>query len=42
LLSVENLDAFYGPVQILHDINLAVDAVRSLRWWVPMPPGRAR
>jgi branched-chain amino acid transport system ATP-binding protein len=26
LLSVENLDAFYGPVQILHDINLAVDA----------------
>ena len=26
MLSVENLDAFYGPVQILHDINLAVDA----------------
>jgi len=26
LLSVESLDAFYGPVQILHDINLAVDA----------------
>ena len=25
MLSVENLDAFYGPVQILHDINLAVD-----------------
>jgi branched-chain amino acid transport system ATP-binding protein len=24
LLSVEKLDAFYGPVQILHDINLAV------------------
>jgi branched-chain amino acid transport system ATP-binding protein len=25
LLRVENLAAFYGPVQILHDINLAVD-----------------
>ena len=25
LLEVENLDAFYGPVQVLHDINLAVD-----------------
>ena len=24
MLSVEKLDAFYGPVQILHDINLAV------------------
>jgi branched-chain amino acid transport system ATP-binding protein len=24
LLSVEKLDAFYGPVQILHDINLSV------------------
>ena len=26
MLRVEDLDAFYGPVQILHDINLAVDA----------------
>jgi branched-chain amino acid transport system ATP-binding protein len=26
LLRVEDLDAFYGPVQILHDINFAVDA----------------
>ena len=25
MLRVENLAAFYGPVQILHDINLAVD-----------------
>jgi branched-chain amino acid transport system ATP-binding protein len=25
LLSVENLNAFYGPVQILHDIDLAVE-----------------
>jgi branched-chain amino acid transport system ATP-binding protein len=25
LLSVERLDAYYGPVQILHDINLSVD-----------------
>jgi branched-chain amino acid transport system ATP-binding protein len=26
LLRVENLNAFYGPVQILHDINIEVDA----------------
>ena len=25
MLSVESLDAFYGPVQILHGIDLAVD-----------------
>ena len=25
MLSVERLDAYYGPVQILHDINLSVD-----------------
>jgi branched-chain amino acid transport system ATP-binding protein len=26
LLKVEKLNAFYGPVQILHDINIAVEA----------------
>jgi len=26
LLEVKNLDAFYGPVQILHDVNLSVPA----------------
>jgi branched-chain amino acid transport system ATP-binding protein len=26
LLEVRNLDAFYGPVQVLHDVNLSVGA----------------
>ena len=26
MLEVRNLNAFYGPVQVLHDVNLSVDA----------------
>ena len=29
MLRVENLNAFYGPVQILHNIDIAVEALRE-------------
>jgi ABC-type branched-chain amino acid transport systems, ATPase component len=42
LLRVENLAAFYGPVQILHDINLAVDTGQIVALVGANAPARAR
>ena len=39
---MENLAAFYGPVQILHDINLAVDTGQIVALVGANAAGRAR
>jgi len=42
LLEVRHLNAFYGAVQVLHDVNLFVGAGEIVAWSAPMRRARAR